>query len=67
VAYDDRLAAPFEVDGHLIQVAGGRIATHDGTKWTVEPATGPTEAITAAASVGGKIHLLAGDELWRAP
>jgi hypothetical protein len=67
VADDDRLAAPFEVDGHLIQVAGGRIATHDGTKWTVEPATGPTEAITAAASVGGKIHLLAGDELWRAP
>ena len=71
VADDDQLAAPFEVDGHLTQVVsdgkGVRIATHDGTKWTVESATGPTGEITAATTVGDTIHLLAGDELWRAP
>lgn len=67
VADDDRLAAPFEVDGRLTQVAGDRIATYDGTKWTDEPVTGPSGSVTAAIAVGNTIHLLAGDELWRGP
>jgi hypothetical protein len=71
VADADRLAAPFEVDGQLTQVAsdGGsvRIARHDGTKWTVETVTGPTSPVTAATTMGDTIHVLAGDELLRAP
>lgn len=66
----DQLAAPFEVDGQLTQVVGNadgvRIATY-GTEWTVESVTGPSGTVTAAATVGGTIHLLAGDSVWRAP
>ena len=63
----DTLAAPFEVDGQLTQVAGGQIATHDGTKWTVEPVTGPSGTVTATSTVGDTIYLLADDAVWRGP
>lgn len=71
----ERLAAPVEVGGHLVQplTEDGqvRIATADGDGWTVRPADGPTGSVTAATIVGGKLYLLAGPDedsqtLWQA-
>jgi hypothetical protein len=70
----DRLAAPIEVGGRLVQVVsdGGqvRIARADGDRWTVRTAAGPTGTVTAVIRVGDTIYLLAGPDentqtLWR--
>jgi hypothetical protein len=70
----DRLAAPIEVDGRLLQVVsdGGQvtIARADGDRWTIRAAAGPTGTVTAVTRVGDVIYLLAGPNentqiLWR--
>jgi hypothetical protein len=71
----DKLAAPVEVDGHLVQLVadGGqvKVARADGDSWTVRAASGPSGSVTAATRVGNTIYLLAGPDedhqtLWRA-
>jgi hypothetical protein len=71
----DRLVAPIEADGQLVQVFsdGGRvkIAQTEGDGWRVRDVTGPAGMVTAAARVGDTIYLLAGPDednqtLWSA-
>jgi hypothetical protein len=71
----DKLAAPVDVDGQLVEIAadGGQvtIARADGDRWTTRPAGGPTGMVTALTRVGKEIYLLAGPDLehltlWRA-
>ncbi|HEY3261990.1 MAG TPA: hypothetical protein VGJ95_17305 [Pseudonocardiaceae bacterium] len=81
VGDQDRLVAPIEHDGRLIQVAldGNEVKilradngdSANAVNWTVRTATGPTGTVTAVTAVGDTIYLLAGPDehtqtLWRA-
>lgn len=70
----DHLAEPVQVNGKLTLVVsdGGqvKIAQHDGSKWTVRPAAGPTGTVTSTAMIGDEVYVVAGPDdknlaLWR--
>jgi hypothetical protein len=70
----DKLVAPVEVNGRLVQVVpdGGhvKIARADGDRWTVRDTTGPSGTVTAVTAVGDTIYVLAGPDedgqaLWK--
>jgi hypothetical protein len=73
VSDGEKLTAPVEVDGQLVQVIadGDQVKVARFTKdgWTVSPAKGPAGKVTAVTRIGRHLYVIAGPDdapsLWR--